>query len=396
MSGALQGIRILDLSRVLAGPYCTMILGDLGAEIIKVEAPGGSDDTRNWGPPNTKGGESAYYLTANRNKRGMTLNLKTEAGKEVLKKLVKQSDVVIENFRNGTMERWGLGYEQLKVMNPRIIYCSITGFGRTGPYKDLPGYDFIIQAMAGLMSITGSEKSGPIKVGVPISDVLSGLYAAIGILAALNERHISGEGQNIDISLFDSQISALVNVASNYLVSGKIPKRMGNEHPNIVPYQTFPTKDGEMVVAVGNDRQFRKLCELLNIPDISLDKKFATNPMRIQHRQELISIISEEMKKKTSKEWLRSLNEIGVPAGPINDLSELFSEEQVIEREMVQEIDHPTSSSVHLVGSPLKLSRTPVKIKRHPPLIGEHTNEILQELGFEQEEIDNFREQQII
>lgn len=395
MPGALEGVRVLDLTRVLAGPYCTMILGDLGAEIIKVEAPGGSDDTRYWGPP-FKGTESAYYLCANRNKRAITLNLKTEQGREVLKKLLLEADVVIENFKSGTMEKWGLGYSRLKELNPRIIHCSITGFGHTGPYQQLPGYDYIIQAMSGLMSITGSEQSGPVKVGVAISDIFTGLYANIGILAALNERNISGEGQSIDISLFDSQISALANVASNYLISGKIPGLLGNNHPNIVPYQPFDTNDGKMVVAVGNDGQFRKLCSVLGIEDIGVDERFATNSKRLENRHELTEILSLQFKLKTSKEWLIHLNESGIPAGPIQNMKEVFEDPQVAARNMVYEVNHPTIGDIKLVGSPLKLSRTPVQVRSHPPLAGEHSNEVLLELGYTNEMIEELKELNII
>lgn len=395
MPGALEGVRVLDLTRVLAGPYCTMILGDLGAEIIKVEAPGGSDDTRYWGPP-FKGTESAYYLCANRNKRAITLNLKTEQGREVLKKLLLEADVVIENFKSGTMEKWGLGYSRLKELNPRIIHCSITGFGHTGPYQQLPGYDYIIQAMSGLMSITGSEQSGPVKVGVAISDIFTGLYANIGILAALNERNISGEGQSIDISLFDSQISALANVASNYLISCKIPGLLGNNHPNIVPYQPFDTNDGKMVVAVGNDGQFRKLCSVLGIEDIGVDERFATNSKRLENRHELTEILSLQFKLKTSKEWLIHLNESGIPAGPIQNMKEVFEDPQVAARNMVYEVNHPTIGDIKLVGSPLKLSRTPVQVRSHPPVAGEHSNEVLLELGYSNEMIEELKELNII
>ncbi|MFV8830271.1 CaiB/BaiF CoA transferase family protein [Alkalihalobacterium sp. APHAB7] len=383
---ALNGIKVLDLTRVLAGPYSTMILGDLGAEIIKVEAPGGSDDTRYWGPP-FKGTESAYYLCANRNKRAITLNLKSEEGIEVLKKLIKRSDVVIENFKSGTMEKWGLGYDVMKTINKEIIHCSITGFGQNGPYKNLPGYDFIIQAMSGLMSITGSDQSGPMKVGVAISDIVTGLYANIGILAALQERTRSGEGQSIDISLFDSQISALANVASNYLISGNIPGLLGNQHPNIVPYQPFPTLDGEMVVAVGNDGQFKKLCTLLDLEAISTDDKFTTNSKRLENREELVNILTKKMKTRTSKEWLLLLNENGIPAGPIQNMEQVFNDPQVRERNMIVEMEHPTAGNVHLVGSPLKLSRTPVEIHSHPPIAGEHTDEVLAEIGYSTDRI---------
>jgi crotonobetainyl-CoA:carnitine CoA-transferase CaiB-like acyl-CoA transferase len=395
MSGALQGIKILDLSRVLAGPYCTMILGDLGAEVIKVEAPGGSDDTRQWGPPSV-GGESAYYLCANRNKRAITLDLKSKEGQEVLKKLIAQSDVMLQNFKTGTLEKWGLGYEQIKQINPRIVQCSITGFGSNGPYKDLPGYDYIIQAMGGLMGITGSEESGPMKVGVAIADVLTGLYAAIGILSALHERNLSGEGQSIDLSLFDTQVSSLANVASNFLISGMLPKRLGNQHPNIVPYQTFQTLDGEMVVAVGNDRQFKKLCNVLDLREIGEDERFSTNPKRLERKDELIPIISNVMNKKASSEWLELLSQHGVPCGPINTMQQLFDDPQVKAREMVVDVNHPTAGSIPLVGSPLKLSRTPVEMKRHPPLAGEHNKEVLLELGYTEEELDELLQKRVI
>ncbi|MCE7791803.1 CoA transferase [Salipaludibacillus sp. CUR1] len=395
MCGALEGIRVLDLSRVLAGPYCTMILGDLGAEVIKVEGPGGSDDTRQWGPPYT-GGESAYYLCANRNKRAITLNLKTDEGKDVLKRLIKKSDVIIENFKNGTMDKWGLGYDQLKEINPQIVHCSITGFGRTGPYNGLPGYDFVIQAMSGLMSITGSEESGPMKVGVAISDIFSGLYAAIGIQAALMERDRSGKGQSVDISLFDSQISALANVASNYLVSGKVPDRLGNEHPNIVPYQPFPTADGQMAVAVGNDGQFQKFLDVLGLSELKNDERFTTNSNRLENRRDLETFISEKMKTRTSDDWLAQLQEQGIPAGPINTVKEMFEDPQVKARNLVKEVAHPTAGKVNLVGSPVRLSRTPAEVTRHPPLAGEHTEEVLTEAGYSEDDISSMRAEKII
>lgn len=395
MQGALSNIKVLDLTRVLAGPYCTMILGDLGAEVIKVEAPGGSDDTRYWGPP-YKETESAYYLCANRNKRAITVNLKEEQGREIVKKLVKEADVIIENFKTGTMEKWGLHYPKLKQINPRIIHCSITGFGQTGPYHRLAGYDYIIQAMAGLMSITGSKESGPMKVGVAIADIVTGLYANIGILAALQERERSGEGQSIDISLFDSQLSALANVASNYLISGKVPNLLGNQHPNIVPYQPFSTKDGEMVIAVGNDGQFKKLCMLLKLEELAEDEKFKTNTNRLANREELSILMERQLKTKTSREWLAVFHEANIPAGPIQNLKEVFADPQVRERGMVVHMDHPTAGSIDLVGSPLKLSRTPVVMEKHPPLAGEHTEEILIEIGYSQEEIDQYKNLNII
>lgn len=395
MSGPLQGIKVLDLSRVLAGPYCTMTLGDLGAEIIKVELPGGSDDTRYWGPP-FQNDVSAYYLCTNRNKRAITVNLKTKQGKDIIKKLVKQSDVFIHNFKHETIERLGLSYEKVKDWNERLIYCSITGFGNTGPYNKLAGYDFVIQAMSGLMSITGTEKSGPVKVGVAISDVLTGMNAAISILAALNERHVSGIGQSIDLSLFDSQVAALVNVASNYLISGSIPGRLGNEHPNIVPYQTFEAKDRDIVIAVGNDHQFKRLCTVLNEETLAEDERFRTNEKRLENRKSLVAILSVLFKQKTAAEWQALLNESGIPCGPINDMKSLFEDEQIEARDMLVEVEHPEAGIVPLVGSPLKFSRTPTTIRRHPPKAGEHNDEVLRELGFSKAEIVRFSQDGVI
>ncbi len=395
MTGPLTGIKVLDLSRVLAGPYCTMTLGDLGADVLKVELPGGSDDTRYWGPP-FQNDVSAYYLCTNRNKRAITVDMKTDEGRDIIKKLVKQSDVVIHNFKYGTMEKFGLSYEHLKSINEKIIYCGITGFGNTGPYKELAGYDFVIQAMSGLMSITGTDESGPMKVGVAISDVLTGQNAAIAILAAINERHTSGKGQSLDISLFDSQVSALVNVASNYLISGDIPQRLGNEHPNIVPYQTFATKDGEMVIAVGNDGQFRKLCMLMNLDELAEHPQYATNDKRLENRNALTDILSEAFVKKNTEEWQVIFNDAGIPCGPINNLHQVFQEEQVQARDMVVQVDHPQAGEVSLVGSPLKLSRTPVSVRRHPPLAGEHNTEILLELGYDEQEIKQLKQNNII
>src|SRR5690625_2568421 len=395
VSGALNGIRVLDLSRVLAGPYCTMILGDLGAEIIKVEAPGGSDETRTWGPP-FKNEVSAYYLCANRNKKSLTVNLKSEVGKELIKKLVKQSDVVINNIKTGTMDRLGLSYDTLKEVNPKIVYASITGFGEDGPYKDLPGYDFIIQAMSGLMSITGTEESGPQKVGVAITDVLTGLYAAIGIQAALLERTVSGEGQKLDISLYDSAVSSLVNIASNYLMSGNIPSRLGNHHANIVTYKTFTTSDGEMVIADGNDRQFNKRCELIDKPELADDERFKTKSERVSHRDELVPIVNEAFMKKPTNYWQKQCETANIPCGPIQNLQQVANDPQLKAREMFITKEHPIAGEVKLVGSPLKLSKTPVQYDLHPPVAGEHTEEILASLGYEAGEIKVFKENNII
>ncbi len=392
---ALSGVKVIDLTRVLAGPFCTMILGDLGAEVIKVEAPGGSDDTRSWGPPFASG-ESAYYLCVNRNKKAITLDLKSDQGREVLKKLVTDADVLIHNFKNGTMEKWGLSYDELNKINSKLIYCAITGFGANGPYKNLAGYDYIIQAMSGLMSITGSKESGPMKVGVAITDVLTGQYAATGIVSALYEREQSNEGQSIDISLLDSLVSSLVNVASNYLVTGNLPQRLGNIHPNIVPYQPFQTKDKEIVVAVGNDKQFKRFCEILNLQNLIEDEKFLTNSKRVENRIELEKLILEKMLEKNAVEWIKLLNEAGIPCGPINNMEELFNDPQIKARDMVIEIEHPTVGRLPVVGSPLKLAKTPVTYLKHPPLVGEHTFEVLRELGFSDNEIQEMEQKNII
>ncbi|MFC7063585.1 CaiB/BaiF CoA transferase family protein [Halobacillus seohaensis] len=390
MTFALDGIVVLDLTRVLAGPYCSMILGDLGAEVIKVEAPGGSDETRKWGPPFQEG-VSAYYLCANRNKRSLTVNLKTEKGKEIIQKLVAESDVILHNFKTGTMERLGLDYSTLKSINPRIIYCSITGFGETGPYKHLPGYDFIIQAMSGLMSITGDDNSGPQKMGVAITDILTGLYACIGIQAALLERSHSGIGQKIDLSLYDSAVSSLVNIGSNYLLSGQVPQRLGNHHANIVPYQTFQSKDKEMVIAVGNDKQFASLCKVIEHPDLAFDTRFQTNPDRVAHRTELSEILQEAFSKKTVAFWKEKCDGANIPFGAIQTVKDLVSDEQLIARDMFVSAQHPKAGEIEMIGSPLKLSRSLTEVKRHPPEAGEHTIEILRALGYDQKMIEELR-----
>ncbi|WP_082234473.1 CaiB/BaiF CoA transferase family protein [Halobacillus massiliensis] len=392
---ALKGTRVLDLSRVLAGPYCSMILGDLGAEVIKVEAPGGSDDTRKWGPP-FQDGVSAYYLCANRSKKSLTVNLKTEKGREIIKKLAAESDVVLHNFKTGTMERLGLDYEVLNEINPKIVYCSITGFGENGPYKNLPGYDFIIQAMSGLMSITGDEKSGPQKLGVAITDILTGLYACIGIEAALLERHQSGRGQKMDLSLYDAAVSSLVNIGSNYLMSGALPKRLGNQHANIVPYQTFCSSNGEMVIAVGNDKQFAALCEIIERTDLSLDERFRTNPDRVANRSTLIPLLQKELLKKPTLYWKDSCQQSGIPFGAIQTVEDLIEDEQLKERKMFITTDHPKAGKIKMIGSPLKLGRTPPSFTAPPPDPGDHTEEILRGLGYSKEEISHLQQMNTI
>ena len=380
MAGALENIKVLDLSRVLAGPYCTMIMGDLGAEILKVEAPGGSDETRKWGPP-FQHDVSAYYLSANRNKKAITVDLKSDEGIDIIKKLVQESDVIISNFKTGTMDSFGLGYDDLALLNPRIVYCSITGFGETGPERNMPGYDFIIQAMSGLMSITGTKESGPQKSGVAIVDILTGLYACIGIQAALLERVQSGKGQKLDISLYDSAVSALVNIGSNYLMAEKVPATLGNMHANIVPYQTFQTLDGEMVIAVGNDNQYKALCHVLGKPEYAADERFQTNPNRVEHRDILVPLLQEIFITQETKYWQEQCRNNNIPSGPIQSLEEVVNDKQLQSRDMFITQNHPTAGKIKLIGSPLKLSRTPVQMKYHPPNPGEHNEEIMSRLG---------------
>ena len=393
MTGPLQGIQVIDLSRVLAGPYCTMILGDMGAEVIKIESVNSGDETRGWGPPFVKG-ESAYYLCANRNKQGITLNLKSQEGLDILKKLLVDADVVVQNFKPGTLERLGIGYQEMKKVNVGIILASISGFGSTeGPYSHLPGYDYIIQAMSGLMSITGEKDAQPAKVGVAIADVLTGLFTCIGILGAIQHRNRTGEGQEVDISLFDSQLAALVNVASNYLCSGHIPERLGNAHPNIVPYQVFTANDGDFIIAVGNDRQYQKLATIL---DDSALLKYERNSDRLHFKAEIEKMIAAKIKSKSRAEWKLLLDEAGIPNGPINNVKEALDSEQARARGMVVNVKHPVIADLKLVGSPLKFSNSPVTIEKHPPMHGEHTEEVLMKLGYSRQEISQLKQQKII
>ena len=378
---ALQGIKVLDLSRVLAGPYCTMVLGDLGADVIKVEPPEG-DETRGWGPP-FAGGESAYYLCVNRNKRDIVVNLKTDEGKKILRDLALQSDVLVENFRPGTLKKFGLDYETLRELNSKLIYCSITGFGQTGSMKDKPGYDFMIQALGGLMSITGEPDGEPMKTGVAVVDLFAGQNAIIAILAALQARTLTGRGQHLDISLFDSQLGWLANVASNYLISGKLPKRHGNAHPNIVPYQSFQAGDGWFAIAVGNDKQFEALCKVIGRSEWVIDPRFAKNSGRVENRDELIPLLKSIFVTRSASEWLSLLEQAQIPCGPIQNFEQVFSMPTVKEREMLVKMDHPTIGELPLVGSPLKMSDTPVEYRLPPPLMGEHTKEILKELNMD-------------
>ncbi len=391
----LEGIRVIDCSRVLAGPYAAMVLGDMGADVIKVERPGSGDDTRRWGPPFT-GGESAYYLAINRNKRSITLNFKSERGKEILRRLIANADVLIENFKHGDFDRMGIGYKELSKINPGLVYCSITGYGASGPYAAKPGYDFMIQAEGGLMSIIGPANGEPYKVGVAIVDVTAGLYAANAIQAALRYRDKTGKGQKVDVSLFESQIAWLINVASGYLVSGERPKRYGNAHPNIVPYEMFPTADGYIAAGAGNDTQFRRFCHVLGLDGVPDDPRFRTNPGRVENRQTLIPMLRERFSTRPTDEWISRLEEANIPCAPINPIDKVFAHPQAKARDMVVEVLHPTAGKVKMVGLPYKLSETPLGIYRYPPLLGEHTNQVLQELGYSDQGIASLREEGVI
>jgi formyl-CoA transferase len=391
----LNGIRVLDLSRVLAGPYCTMVLGDLGADVIKVESPEG-DETRGWGPPFAEG-ESAYYLCVNRNKRSIIVNFKTDEGRTIIDELIKQSDVLIENFRPGTLAHFSLDYKSVSALNPQLIYCSITGFGQTGPLRDKPGYDFMIQAMGGLMSITGEPDGEPMKVGVAVADLFAGQNAVIAILAALQARNQTGKGQHLDISLFDSQVAMLANVASNFLISGNLPKRYGNAHANIVPYQSFQARDAWFVLTVGNDKQFERLCGVIGNSELVNNARFSSNSQRVKNREELIELLKPIFMEKTASEWLSALEAAEIPCGPINTLDKVFSMPQVEARDMLIHLQHAKIGDLRLVGSALELSDTPVDYKLPPPRLGEHTEAVLKELlGYSPEQILDLQERRVI
>ncbi|MHC8865147.1 CaiB/BaiF CoA transferase family protein [Arenicellales bacterium IMCC57338] len=402
MAGALSHIRVLDLSRVLAGPWCTQMLADLGADVIKVERPGKGDDTRQWGPPfaidddGQSTVESTYFLSANRGKRSVTVNIASPQGQELIRTLAAMSDVVVENFKVGTLARYGLDYDTLKKINPKLVYCSITGFGQDGPYADRAGYDFMIQGLGGLMSITGEEEdtvgAGPQKVGVAIADIVTGLYCASAIQAALISRENTGIGQYIDMSLLDCQVAILANQAMMYLGAGQVPSRMGNAHPNIVPYQVFATEDGHMIIAVGNDSQFEQLCCLLGCPEIAKDPSFSTNQQRVANRVSLIKILSDQLVDKTTSEWLALLESVGVPCGKINAIDETLNDPQVQHRQMRVCADHESIGRVDLLGSPIKLSETPTTVNRAPPTLGQHTDEVLtQVLDYSEEQVNQLR-----
>ena len=393
---ALSGVRVLDFSRVLAGPYCSMLLADFGAEVIKVENPQGGDDTRRWGPPWLEG-ESAYYLSVNRNKRSICIDLKQPRGLELARQLASKADVLIENFKVGAMDGYELGYAELSKNHPGLVYCSLTGYGQNGPSSGLAGYDFIIQAEGGLMSISGPQEGPPSKVGVAIVDITAGMFASHAILAALHHRQRTGQGQYIDVALLDAQIGWLANVAENYLVSGKTPERHGNAHANIVPYETFQTADGSLVLAVGNDRQYRRLCELCERPDLWEDTRFQSNPGRVENRRVLIPLLQDVFRQRATADWIVVLHENGIPAGPINDIPAALAHPQVLARGMLQQAQRPAGRPVPLIGPVAKLSLTPARISSAPPRLGEQTRQILRdELQLDDSEIEGLLRDGII
>jgi formyl-CoA transferase len=395
-AAALDGIRVVDFTRVLAGPYCTMMLGDLGAEVIKVEQPGSGDGTRQWGPP-WVGEESAYFLSTNRNKKSMTLNLKHKEGQRLVHELIASADVLVENFRPGTTAKLGLDYETLAAEFPSLIYCSITGYGKNGPYRERSGYDFMIQAQGGILSITGPEEGPPSKVGVAIVDITAGLHATSAILAALFHRKQTGEGQHIDIALFDTQVAWLANVAHNYFATGAPPKRYGNAHANIVPYETFPTSNGYLAVAVGTDAQFIRLCEAVGRTDLGEDPRYRTNADRVENRDTLVPELQGVFRQQTAGEWIELLLKHRIPVGPVNDIPTVLNDPQVLAREMVQEIEHSSLGEIQQLGPVPKLSRTPARVRKAPPTLGEDTESLLlSEFGCSPSDIENLRAEAVI
>jgi formyl-CoA transferase len=404
---ALGHIRVLDLSRVLAGPWCSQNLADLGADVIKVERPGVGDDTRSWGPPYLRDAEgrdtseAAYYLAANRGKRSITLDIASAEGQEIVRALARQADVVLENYKVGQLKKYGLDYESLKREKPDLVYCSVTGFGQNGPYAQRAGYDFIVQGMGGFMSITGERDAlpggGPQKAGIAIADLMTGMYATIAVLAALTHRDRTGEGQYIDMALLDVQVAMLANMGSNYLASSKAPQRWGNAHPNIVPYQTFATADGHIIVAVGNDGQYAKFVEAGGRPELVSDARFSTNPLRVRNREILVPILAEMVKSKTKQEWIDQLEAAGVPCGPINNLEEVYENPQVAARGLQVDLPHPSGGTARMVRSPMKLSATPARCDLPPPLLGQHTEQVLRDLlGKSDDEIAALRGKGIV
>lgn len=405
MNSPLKGIKILDLTRVLAGPYCTQLLGDLGAEIIKIERPESGDDTRGFAPPFLKdeNGEetdlSAYYCGANRNKKSITINLSEKDGQELVKKMLKDCDILVENFKTGTLKKYGLSYDDLKENFPRLIFCSITGFGQTGPYSLRPGYDGLIQAMGGVMGLTGDPEGEPMKVGVPIGDLMAGMFASVGILAAVKHQVETGKGQFIDIGMLDTHVAWLANQGMNYLSTDKNPQRLGNQHPNIVPYQVMPTSDGFIVLSIGNDPTFERFCKLANEENLLEDERFKTNASRVSNREYVTEVLNNVTKKRDSKTWLKELEEAKIGCGPINNLSEVFNDPHVLSREMIIEIKHSKTGKkpLKLIANPIKMTETPVSYRYPPPLLGEHTDEILtQHLKLTVEDIKNLKDKGIV
>ncbi|AVG14590.1 MULTISPECIES: CaiB/BaiF CoA transferase family protein [Chromobacteriaceae] len=382
MAGALSGIKVVDLSRVLAGPWASQLLADLGAEVIKIEKPGSGDDTRQWAPPSLPDGKAAYFLCTNRGKRSLTVDISQPAGQDIVRKLVADADVVLENYKVGGLKKYRLDYDSLKTVNPKLVYCSITGFGQTGPYASLAGYDYIVQGMSGLMSITGPADGEPHKVGVAVSDLFTGLYAANAVQAALIARERSGAGQHIDMALFDCSLAMLANVASNWLVGHNVPPRLGNAHANIVPYQVFAASDGHFILACGNDKQFAEVCRLVGQAQWARDPRYATNPQRVAHRVQLVPLLAQAFRHHGRDYWLSALDKAGVPCGPINNVAEAFADPQAQAREMELEMRDAAGQQVPLVGCPIKLSGTPVEYNLAPPALGEHTEQILRALGY--------------
>jgi formyl-CoA transferase len=403
MEQALDGVHVVDLTRALAGPFCTMMLGDLGADVVKVERPERGDESRGWGPPfvgepyGPYPGESAYFIGANRNKRSITVNLKSPEGQRIVRDLAERSDAFVENFRTGALDELGLGYDHLKTVNPRLVYCSISGYGRTGPHAKRPGYDFVVQAEGGMMGITGPEDGPPYRVGVPIVDITAGMFAATAILAAMRARDITGQGQLVDVSLLDTQAALLTNVASNYLVGGEPPRRLGNAHPNIAPYEAFRARDRWFGLAAANQGQWLTLCRVLDRPDLAADPRFASNGLRVENRAALAPELDEAFSKRDADEWLEVLHEAGLPCGPINTVSEVFAHPQAEARGMVLEVDHPSVGTVRVPGFPYKLSGTPAAVHRPSPRLGEHTDEVLSEfLGYAPDRIGELYRQGVL
>lgn len=405
MAGPLSGIRVFDLSRILAGPTCSQLLGDLGADIIKIERTGAGDDTRKWGPPYLPGkdgkptGEAAYYLASNRNKRSVTIDISKPAGQALARRMIAKSDIMLENFKVGDLKRYGLSYADLKADNPKLIYCSITGFGQTGPYSSRAGYDMVAQGIGGIMSVTGEADRPPMKVGVGIADIMCGMYATVSILAALHHRDMTGQGQYIDLALLDTQVAWLTNIGLNYLTSGDVPHRIGNEHHNIVPYNVMPAADGYFILAVGNDEQFRKFCEFAGCPELAKDSRFALNTARITNRRALYELLEVATKKKNRDEWVEGLGKLGVPASPVNNIGQVFEDPQIQHRNMHIKVPHPLAGkgTVDLIGNPIKFSETQVEYRMAPPTCGQHTDEVLGEvLGLGSSEIDALRKDGIV